>query len=157
MQKIGPCLWFDGQAEEAANFYVSVFKNSRILDKSYYQEGMHKPAGSVLTIRFILDGETFIGLNGGPGLKFSHAISFVINCDTQAEVDEFWKKLSEGGAEVECGWVTDKYGVSWQIVPKAFMEMLSKPDQAAAQRALSAMMKMKKLDIAVLQRAYDNA
>jgi predicted 3-demethylubiquinone-9 3-methyltransferase (glyoxalase superfamily) len=157
MQKIGPCLWFDGQAEEAASFYVSVFKNSRIIGTTHYLEGMPRPAGSVLTVRFILDGEEFVALNGGPQFKFSPAISFVANCDTQAQVDELWQKLSEGGLEGQCGWLTDKYGVSWQVVPKALMEMLSKSDRAASQRAISAMLKMKKLDIAVLQRAYENA
>lgn len=157
MQKVSPCLWFDGQAEEAANFYVSVFKNSRIISTTHYLEGLPQPAGSVMTVQFILDGEEFVALNAGPHFKFSPAISFVATCDTQDEVDELWRKLSEGGEEEQCGWLKDKYGVSWQIVPKAFIEILSKTDNAASQRAISAMLKMKKLDISVLRRAYENA
>lgn len=156
MQKIGPCLWFDGQAEEAASFYVSVFKNSKILGTNYYQEGMPRPAGSVLTVRFLLDGEEFVALNGGPHFKFSPAISFIAHCDSQAEVDELWRKLSDGGEEGQCGWVTDRFGVSWQVVPDAFLELLGSSDKAACQRALAAMMKMRKLDLAALRRAYED-
>lgn len=157
MQKIGPCLWLHGQAEEAANFYVSVFKNSRILSTTRYVEGLPQPAGSVMTVRFVLNGEEFVALNGGPQFKFSPAISFVAICETQAEVDHLWQKLSEGGEEGQCGWLMDKYGVSWQVVPTALLEMLSKTDGAASQRTITAMLKMRKLDIAVLQQAYENA
>jgi predicted 3-demethylubiquinone-9 3-methyltransferase (glyoxalase superfamily) len=157
MQNLGACLWFDGQAEEAALFYVSVFKNSRVLKITYYLEGMHRPAGSVLTVQFMLDGAEFLALNGGPQFTFSPAISFVAYCDTQAEVDELWQKLSEGGEEGQCGWLKDRYGVSWQVVPRALIEMLGTLDRNASQRAMSAMLKMKKLDISVLRRAYDAA
>ena len=156
MQKIGPCLYFDGQAEEAVDFYVSIFKHSKIVTTTYYLEGMHRLAGSVMTIAFILDGEEFVALNGGPEFKFSPAISFAVKCDTQDEVDVLWRKLSEGGKEGQCGWLTDKFGISWQVVPKALIEMFTKTDTAASQRAIAAMMKMKKLDISVLQRAYEN-
>ena len=155
MQTINACLWFDGQAEEAANFYVSVFKNSRILGTNYYAEGLPRPAGSVLTVRFVLDGEEFVALNGGPQFKFSPAVSFVANCETQEEVDLLWRKLSEGGEEGQCGWLTDRFGVSWQVVPTALMEMLNSTDTTATQRAMNALIKMRKLDIATLQRAYE--
>ncbi len=154
MQKISPCLWFDGQAEDAAKFYVSIFNNSKILTTTYYPEGLPQPAGSVMTVLFILDDEEFTALNGGPEFKFSPAISLVAKCDTQEEVDYLWQKLTEGGEEVQCGWLTDKYGVSWQVVPTALIEMLSKTNTAASQRAVSAMLKMKKLNIAELKRAY---
>jgi len=157
MQKISPCLWFDGQAEEAAHFYVSVFKNSRIVRKTRYVEGLPRPAGTVLTVQFILDDEEFVALNGGPQFKFSPAISLVAYCDTQQEVDTLWRKLTEGGEEGQCGWLTDKYGVSWQVVPRALIEMLTKTDAAASQRAVAAMLNMKKLDISALKRAYENA
>ena len=157
MQKIGPCLWFDGQAEEAARFYVSVFPNSRVLGITRYQEGMPRPAGSVLTVNFILDGEEFVALNGGPHFKFSPAISFIAHCQDQGEVDDLWRKLSDGGEEGQCGWVTDRYGVSWQVVPDPFLELLGSTDKAATQRALAAMMKMNKLDLAALLRAYEGA
>jgi predicted 3-demethylubiquinone-9 3-methyltransferase (glyoxalase superfamily) len=135
---------------------VSVFKNSRIVSTTYYLEGSPFPAGSVMTVRFMLDGEEFVALNGGPEFKFSPAISFVANCDTQEEVDDLWQKLSEGGEEGQCGWLTDKYGVSWQVVPTALSEMFGGADAAASQRAFSAMLGMKKLDISVLRRAYEN-
>ncbi|MFN0198294.1 MAG: VOC family protein [Planctomycetaceae bacterium] len=157
MQNIGLCLWFDDQAEEAAEFYVSIFKNSKIVSTAYYVEGLPKPAGSVMTVRFVLDGLEFVALNGGPDFKFTPALSITVNCDTQAEVDELWQKLTAGGQEVQCGWLTDKFGVSWQIVPRTLIEMFAKPDKAASQRATNAMLTMKKLDIAELQRAYDNA
>ena len=159
MPKLSTCLWFDDQAEEAALFYVSVFKNSKILATSRYPEGLSlgKPAGSVLTVHFVLEGEEFMALNGGPQYKFNPAVSLVANCDTQQEVDELWNKLAQGGEEVECGWVTDKFGVSWQVVPREFIEMLSKPDKAAVRRAMAAMLQMKKLDLAVLRKAYDGA
>ena len=155
MQKINSCLWFDGQALVAADFYVSVFKNSKIVRKTYYPEGSPGLAGSVLTVQFILDGVEFVAINGGPQFKFTPAISFVANCETQEEVDRLWQALSEGGQEVQCGWVTDRFGVSWQIVPTALPDMLCSADAAAAQRAFTAMLGMKKLDIAALQRAYE--
>jgi predicted 3-demethylubiquinone-9 3-methyltransferase (glyoxalase superfamily) len=156
MQKVSPCLWFDSQAEEAAKFYVSVFPNSRILGTTHYLEGAPRPAGSVLVMRFCLDGEEFSAINGGPQFTFSPAISFVARCATQAEVDHLWERLCEGGQAGQCGWLTDRYGVSWQIVPDILMEMINGTDKAAAQRAFSALMTMRKLDIAALQRAYDN-
>ncbi len=154
MQKINSCLWFDGQALVAADFYVSVFKNSEIVRKTYYPEGSPGLAGSVLTVQFILDGVEFVAINGGPQFKFTPAISFVANCETQEDVDHLWQALSEGGQEVQCGWVTDKFGVSWQIVPTVLPDMLCSTDTAAAQRAFTAMLGMKKLDIAALQRAF---
>jgi len=158
MQKLSTCLWFDDQAEEAARFYVSVLPNSKITATTRYPEGvpgLPKPAGSVLTVRFVLNGEEFVALNGGPDFKFSPAISIVVNCDSQDEVDTLWRKLTEGGQEVQCGWLTDKFGVSWQVVPREFSEMLDSPDKAAVKRAIAAMMPMKKLDLAVLRRAFD--
>ncbi|MGO9114965.1 MAG: VOC family protein [Thermoguttaceae bacterium] len=159
MQKISPSLWFDSQAEEAANFYVSVFKNSRIVRTNRYLEGSPRPSGSVLAVQFVLDGVEFVAINGKPGrnpeFEFTPAISFVANCETQAEVDGLWRELSEDGQEMQCGWLTDKFGVSWQIVPTALPDMLSSADTAAAQRAFAAMLGMKKLDIAALQRAYE--
>ncbi|MBA3316316.1 MAG: VOC family protein [Planctomycetota bacterium] len=158
MQKVSPCLLFDDQAEEAAKFYVSVFKNSKILQTTYYGEGMPMPAGTVLTVKFLLDGEEFLALNGGSHDQFSLAVSFMVMCETQAEVDDYWRKLTVGGQEVQCGWLKDKFGLAWQIVPKQFIEMLDSPDKAAVQRGMAAMMMtMKKLDIAELQKAYDNA
>jgi predicted 3-demethylubiquinone-9 3-methyltransferase (glyoxalase superfamily) len=157
MQNVSTCLWFDSQAEEAAAFYVSLFPNSSIVDTKHYLEGTPRPAGSVLTVQFTLDGTEYVALNGGPQFKFSPAMSLVAYCDTQKEVDTLWRKLCEGGQEGQCGWLTDKYGVSWQIVPRAMLKLLDTSDKAASQRAFSAMMKMKKLDIAALQRAYDGA
>lgn len=157
MDKPYPCLWFDGQAEEAARFYVSVFKNSRILATRHFPEGLPQPPGSVMTVSFLLDGQEFMALNGGPQFRFSPAVSFVVGCDTQEEVDTLWSWLTEDGMEVQCGWLTDKYGISWQIVPKALPAMLTSADQAAAGRAATAMMGMKKLDIAALQRAFAGA
>lgn len=160
MQKIVPNLWFDEQAEEAADFYVSLFKNSRILNIARYDEASAavsgKAAGSALTVEFELDGQTFIALNGGPIFKFSEAISFLVNCETQAEVDDFWEKLTaDGGEEGPCGWLKDKYGLSWQIVPTALGRMMSDPDPAKSLRVTQAMLQMKKLDINALQAAYD--
>ncbi|MGZ3237526.1 MAG: VOC family protein [Burkholderiaceae bacterium] len=157
MQNIYPCLWFDDQAEKAANFYVSIFKNSKILNTTHYLEGAPKPAGSVMTVEFILDGQQFLALNGGPQFKFSPAISMVAKCETQADVDYLWEKLLVDGQEVQCGWLTDKFGVSWQVVPNALPKIFSGTDEAAKQRAFAAMMQMKKLDIAALERAYKNA
>jgi predicted 3-demethylubiquinone-9 3-methyltransferase (glyoxalase superfamily) len=158
MQKITPCLWFEGQAEEAANFYVTVFRNSRIVRSSLYPEGSPGTPGTVMTVQFILDGVEFVAINGKPGrdpqFAFSSAISFVVNCERQGEVDRLWQELSDGGEELLCGWLTDKYGVSWQIVPTVLTDMLCSPDTAAAQRTFTALLGMKKLDIAALQRAY---
>lgn len=155
MPKITPFLWFDTQAEEAANLYVSIFKNSKILSASRYGEGGPGPKGSVMTITFELDGQKFIALNGGPHFKFTEAVSFSVDCKTQEEVDEYWTKLSEGGQEGPCGWLKDKYGLSWQIVPTALGELLSDPDPQKSKRVMAAMMQMKKIDISGLKRAYD--
>jgi len=153
MQKITPFLWFDNQAEEAAKFYVSVFKNSRVNNVARYGEEGPGPAGSVMTVVFQLDGQEFIALNGGPYFKITEAISFVVNCESQGEVDEMWEKLAAGGKEVECGWLKDKYGVSWQIVPTVLGELLTDPDPEKAQRVMKAMLKMVKIDIATLVQA----
>jgi predicted 3-demethylubiquinone-9 3-methyltransferase (glyoxalase superfamily) len=154
LQKITPFLWFDHQAEEAANFYVSIFPNSKIGKIARYGKAGPGPAGSVMTIEFQLDGQPFVALNGGPIYKFTEAISFVVNCETQDEVDHYWDKLSADGGEVQCGWLKDKFGLSWQVVPSVLVKLLSGPDPAGAQRAMKAMLGMKKLDIAALQRAY---
>jgi predicted 3-demethylubiquinone-9 3-methyltransferase (glyoxalase superfamily) len=155
MQKITPFLWFDNQAEEAARFYTSIFKNSRILSISRYGEAGPRPAGTVMTVAFELDGQEFTALNGGPEFKFTEAISFVVNCQTQEEVDELWEKLTQGGEEVQCGWLKDKYGLSWQIIPTALMEMLQDKDAERAQRVMKAMLQMKKIDIPTLKQAYE--
>jgi predicted 3-demethylubiquinone-9 3-methyltransferase (glyoxalase superfamily) len=156
MQKITPCLWFDTQAEEAARFYVSIFKNSKIGAISRYGESGPGPAGSVMTVTFQLDGQEFMGLNGGPIFKFNEAVSFVVNCETQEEVDQMWAKLSGGGGqEVECGWLKDRYGVSWQIVPKILWELMKDPDPAKTQRVMKALLQMKKLSVEGLKRAYE--
>jgi predicted 3-demethylubiquinone-9 3-methyltransferase (glyoxalase superfamily) len=155
-QRITPCLWFDGQAEEAANFYVSVFENSRITAVSRYGDAGPGPKGSVMTIGFELDGQAFTGLNGGPQFKFTEAISLIVNCETQAELDHYWEKLSAGGQEVQCGWLKDKFGVSWQIVPAALWELVQDKDPAKSQRVMAALMQMTKLDIAKLKQAYDS-
>lgn len=160
MQKITPFLWFDTQAEEAVNFYTSIFKNSRIGNMVRYDaEGAKvsgKPEGSVMTASFELEGQEFTALNGGPVFKFSPAISFSVSCETQDEVDHFWNTLSEGGdaAAQQCGWLADKFGVTWQIVPTVLSTMLSDSDPVKAQRVMSAMLQMKKIDIAILQAAY---
>lgn len=155
MQTVSTCLWFDDQAEAAVGFYLTLFPQSRIVDTTYYLEGSPRPAGSVLTIQFTLAGTEFLALNGGPEFTFSPAMSMVAYCDTQAEVDTLWQKLTEGGQESQCGWLTDRFGVSWQIVPRQLLKLLSTPDRAASGRALAALMQMRKLDIATLQRAYD--
>jgi predicted 3-demethylubiquinone-9 3-methyltransferase (glyoxalase superfamily) len=156
-QKITPFLWFNKQAEEAAKFYTSIFRNSRIRHIARYSKAAEKasgrPAGSVMTVAFQLEGQNFLALNGGPHFKFTEAISFVVSCNTQAEVDKFWKKLSAGGQEVQCGWLKDKYGVSWQIVPAVLGELLSDKDAAKSQRVMQAMLKMVKLDIRKLKQA----
>ncbi len=155
MQKVTPFLWFDREAEEAANFYVSIFKNSKIVNISRYPEGSPNPAGTVMTVEFQLDGRDFIALNGGPHFKFTEAISLSVSCETQAEVDELWSKLTAGGEEGPCAWLKDKYGLSWQIVPTALPRLLKDKDRAKASCAMQAMMKMKKIDIGKLQEAYD--
>ncbi len=157
MQKITPYLWFDNQAEEAVNFYTSIFKNSKITNLSRYPEGGPGPAGMVMTATFELDGQEFIALNGGPQYKFTEAISFLVDCKTQKEVDELWTKLSAEGEEGPCGWLKDKFGVSWQIIPTALGEMLSDPNPAKAQKVMEAMLKMKKIEIPLLQQAYEGA
>ena len=157
MQKTTPCLWFDTQGEDAAKFYTSVFPNSRVTDVARYGEAGPRPAGMALTVEFELDGQAYTALNGGPEFTFSEAISFQIDCKDQDEVDHYWTKLSEGGEEGPCGWLKDKFGLSWQVVPRALPELLGDPDQEKAQRVMAAMMGMKKIDVAGLQRAYDGA
>ena len=157
MQNVSTCLWFDDQAEEAANFYVSLFPNSRILETKRYHEGGPQPAGTVLTVQFMLDGTEYVALNGGPHFTFSPATSLIAYCDSQDQTDNLWETLSAGGVKGQCGWVTDKFGLSWQIVPRMLLDLLNTSDEAASQRAFSAMLKMTRLDIAVLQRAYDGA
>jgi len=161
VQKITPCLWFDNQAEEAAKFYVSIFDNSAIGAVTRYgKEGFEvhgRPEGSAMTVSFRLDDQEFTALNGGPHFKFTEAISFVVRCETQAEVDRYWDKLGEGGDERarQCGWLKDKYGVSWQIVPTALFELMGTTDARKSQRVMRAMLPMKKLDVAALRRAYE--
>jgi predicted 3-demethylubiquinone-9 3-methyltransferase (glyoxalase superfamily) len=154
MQKMSSCLWFNDQAEEAAHFYVSIFDNARILSTARYPEGGPGVAGSVMTVQFTINGEEFLALNGDSQFAFTPAISLVVRCDTQEEIDDLWEKLLQGGQEVACGWLTDRYGVSWQIVPAVMDQMLTSDDAAAAQHAFAAMMGMKKLDIAALRQAY---
>ena len=156
MQTITPFLWFDNQAEEAMNLYLSIFKNSKPLSIARYGAGGPGPAGSVMTASFELDGQQFVALNGGPIFKFTEAVSFVINCETQEEVDVYWNKLTaDGGQESMCGWLKDKFGLSWQVVPGILSRLLSDKDAAKAQRVMNAMMKMKKIIIADLQKAAD--
>lgn len=159
MQKVTPFLWFDNNAEEAVEFYTSIFKNSKGGDVSHYEEQgaevSGRPKGSVMTVPFQLNGQDFIALNGGPLYKFSEAISFVVNCETQEEVDYFWEKLTESGEEVQCGWLKDKFGLSWQVVPTAMGKLFSSPDPEKTNRVMKAMLPMKKLVLAELQKAYD--
>ncbi len=161
MQKITPFLWFDSQAEEAVRFYTSIFNNSKIVSITHYgEEGAEasgRPKGTVMTIAFQLDGQEFVALNGGPQFKFTEAISFVVNCESQDEVDYYWEKLSGGGDEKaqQCGWLKDKYGVSWQIVPTVLGELLNDPDPDKSRRVMKAMLKMKKIDIETLKQASD--
>jgi predicted 3-demethylubiquinone-9 3-methyltransferase (glyoxalase superfamily) len=157
LSKITPCLWFDTEGEEAATFYTSIFKNSRVLQVSRYGSAGPRPEGMVMVVNFELDGQEFIALNGGPEFTFDEAISFQVNCESQDEVDEFWTKLSDGGEEGPCGWLKDKFGVSWQIVPIVLDELIRDPDPQKAQRAMKAMLGMKKLDVAELQRAAHQA
>ncbi len=155
MQKITPFLWFDNQAEEAMNFYVSIFKNSKVGKVSRYGDAGPGPKGSVMVATFQLNGQEFMALNGGPQYKFTEAISFLVNCETQEEVNELWEKLSDGGKEIQCGWLTDKYGLCWQIIPTILSQMLSDKDPQKSQRVMKAMMQMIKIDIKALQEAYD--
>jgi predicted 3-demethylubiquinone-9 3-methyltransferase (glyoxalase superfamily) len=155
MQKITTFLWFNDQAEEAMNFYTAIFKNSKISSVSRYGEGGPGPQGSVMTATFELDGQEFMALNGGPLFTFTEAISFFVNCETQVEVDELWEKLTEGGEESQCGWLKDKFGLSWQIVPSVLGELLNDPDAEKAGRVMNAMLQMKKIDIAGLRAAYE--
>ena len=155
MQKITPCLWFDTEGEEAAQFYTSVFPNSRIVEVTHYGSAGPRPEGTVMTATFDLDGQRFVALNGGPDFTFNEAVSFQVDCETQDEVDSFWSALTAGGEEGPCGWLKDRFGLSWQIVPRALTKMLKDPDRAAAGRVMQAMMKMGKIDIAGLRRAYE--
>ena len=157
MQKIMPCLWFDNQAEQAVKFYTSVFKNSSIEKISYYGEAGPGQPGSVLTLIFQLNGQDYMALNGGPEYKFTPAISLYVNCENQEEVDYYWEKLSEGGEKGPCGWLTDQYGVSWQIVPSILGELLADQDRGKANRVMQVMLQMGKLDIAQLKRAYEQS
>ncbi len=156
MQKITPFLWFDNQAEEAANSYVSIFKNSKVVSVTRYGEAGPGPKGTVMVVEFQIDGQKFVALNGGPLFKFTEAISFVVNCETQEEVDYFWEKLTaDGGAESMCGWLKDKYGLSWQVVPTIAIEMMQDKDPEKSQRVMKAIMQMKKIDIPTLRQAYE--
>ena len=152
-QRITPNLWFDTQAEEAAGFYTSVFPNSRIVNVTHYTDAGPREAGMVMTVEFELDGQRFIGINGGPEFTFDEAVSFQINCETQEEVDFYWERLSEGGEEGPCGWLKDRYGLSWQVTPTGMEELFADPDQGRAERAMKAMLGMRKLDITALRRA----
>jgi predicted 3-demethylubiquinone-9 3-methyltransferase (glyoxalase superfamily) len=155
MQKITPFLWFDGKAEEAVNFYTSIFKTSKVGRVTRYGEAGPGPKGSVMSATFQLDGQEFMALNGGPQFTFSPAISFFVNCETQEEVDELWEKLSQGGQKQRCGWVKDKYGVSWQIIPSALGQMLGDKDPEKSKRVMQAMLQMDKIDIQRLKQAYE--
>src|SRR5262245_5697061 len=157
IQRITPFLWFDTQAEEAARFYTSIFNDSKITGMTRYGDAGPGPKGSVMTVAFELEGQEFVALNGGPIFKFTEAISFVVNCESQEEVDKFWQKLSAGGQEIECGWLKDKYGLSWQIVPSILLQLLQDKDQQKAQRVMKAMLQMKKIDIAGLKKASEQA
>jgi predicted 3-demethylubiquinone-9 3-methyltransferase (glyoxalase superfamily) len=154
MQKITPFLWFDNQAEEAVKFYTSIFKNSKVGTIARYGDAGPGPKGSVMTVSFELDGLEFTALNGGPVFRFNEAISFVVDCTSQQEVDELWAKLTEGGEEGQCGWLKDRFGVSWQIVPRVLIELMNDPDPEKAKRVTEAMLKMKKIEIKSLQEAY---
>ncbi|MDQ1725397.1 MAG: hypothetical protein QOG52_2425 [Frankiaceae bacterium] len=155
MPAITPNLWFDMQAEEAANFYLSVFKNSRIVSIARYTEAGPGPDGSVMTVEFELDGQRFVGINGGPQFPFSEAVSFQIDCEDQGEIDYYWERLSDGGREDQCGWLKDKYGLSWQVVPKGMADFFDNSDKERTRRAMEAMLGMRKIDVATLQAAAD--
>jgi predicted 3-demethylubiquinone-9 3-methyltransferase (glyoxalase superfamily) len=154
-QKITPNLWFDGEAEQAADFYTSVFKDSRIVFKARYPEGTPGQAGTVMTVEFELNGQRFVGINGGPQFKFDEAVSFAITCEDQDEIDYYWEQLSEGGSEGPCGWLKDKFGLSWQVVPTGMEELFGDPDPTRAERAMKAMLEMSKIDVAALRAAAD--
>jgi predicted 3-demethylubiquinone-9 3-methyltransferase (glyoxalase superfamily) len=156
-QKITPNLWFDTEAVGAADFYISVFDNSRIVNVAHYNEAGPREAGTVMTVEFELDGHRFVAINGGPQFKFDEAVSFMISCETQDEVDYYWGRLSEGGEEGPCGWLKDRFGLSWQVVPTGMEELFSDPDPQRAERAMEAMLKMRKIDIAALRSATDGA
>lgn len=156
-QKIVPNLWFDTEAEEAANFYISVFENSRIVNVTHYNEAGPREAGMVLTVEFELNGNRFVGINGGPEFKFDEAVSFAIECETQEEIDYYWNALSADGEEGPCGWLKDRFGLSWQVVPTGMTELFDDPDKERARRAMEAMLKMSKIDMAAIQRAADGA
>jgi predicted 3-demethylubiquinone-9 3-methyltransferase (glyoxalase superfamily) len=153
--RIVPNLWFDTEAEEAADFYVSVFKNARIVNVAHYTDAGPRPAGMVMTVEFELDGQRFVGINGGPQFKFDEAVSFQITCETQEEIDHYWERLTEGGEEGPCGWLKDRYGLSWQVVPAGMDEVFSDPDRERATRAMRAILEMKKIDVAALRAAAD--
>ncbi len=157
MQKITPFLWFDNQAEEAANFYVSLFKNSKVNNVNRYGDAGPGPKGSVMIVSFQLDGQDFIALNGGPNFKFTPAISLYVDCETQEEVDQLWDKLSAGGRKDRCGWLQDKYGLSWQIIPRALQQLMSDPDPKKSASVMNAMLQMDKIDIGKLQEAHEKA
>jgi predicted 3-demethylubiquinone-9 3-methyltransferase (glyoxalase superfamily) len=157
MQKITPFLWFNNQAEEAMNFYLSVFKNSKAIGVTRYEAGGPGPQGTVMTANFVLDGQEFVALNGGPQFSFTEAVSFVVNCETQQEIDYYWTKLSEGGTPSRCGWLKDKFGLSWQVAPTALGQMLRDKDPGRSRAVMSALMQMDKLDIARLRQAYEQA
>ena len=154
-QKIIPNLWFDTEAEDAAEFYTSVFKNSRVVNKTHYTEAGPREAGMVMTVEWELDGQRFVGINGGPNFTFDEAVSFQITCEDQDEVDYYWDRLTDGGSEGPCGWVKDRFGLSWQVVPAGMDELFADPDKSRAERAMKAMLEMKKLDIAALRAAAD--
>jgi predicted 3-demethylubiquinone-9 3-methyltransferase (glyoxalase superfamily) len=156
-QKITTCLWLNSQAEEAADFYVSVFDGSRVLNVARYGDGGPGPAGGAMTVEFEIEGRKFLGLNGGPAFTFNEAVSFVIDCSSQEEVDRYWSALTEGGSEGQCGWLKDKFGVSWQVVPSALGQLLGGPDPEGSQRAMQAMLGMRKLQVFELQAAYDGS
>lgn len=156
-QKIVPNLWFDTEAEEAAEFYTSVFKDSKILNVTHYPESGPRETGMVMTVEFELEGERFVGINGGPDFKFDEAVSFAIECETQEEIDYFWERLTDGGRESQCGWLKDRFGVSWQVVPTGIEEVFSASDPERAERAMKAMLQMVKIDIAALRSAADGA
>lgn len=155
MPRIIPNLWFDTEAEEAAAFYVEVFREGRIVNVTHYPEGTPGEAGTVMTVEWELDGQRFVGINGGPQFTFDEAVSFEIDCADQAEIDYYWERLTDGGRESQCGWLTDRYGLSWQVVPAGMDELFADPDRSRAERAMRAMLKMGKLDVAALQRAAD--
>ncbi|MGZ4318695.1 MAG: VOC family protein [Gaiellaceae bacterium] len=157
MPKITPFLWFDTEAEEAAKHYTSIFPNSRITEVTRYGSAGPGEAGSVMTVAFELDGQPFVGLNGGPNYRFTEAVSFVVNCESQAEVDEYWRQLSDGGEEGPCGWLKDRYGLSWQIVPARLLELIADPDEERAQRAMAAMLKMHKIQVDEIEQAAATA